>query len=396
MDRQRPVYRPVVAAVKSAVLVACLAIPGLGAADEELDGRIERSRDLEGTLGRLTEQLEAGAAVEVLGAIEDLADEVAADPRWANLHGLALAATGDHRAAIARFTAGLRIDPSRAELHTNLAVSLVEVGATGRALSEFEQATTLNPRSVDAHLGWGRELLRLRRPGSALEPLARARELAPQDVRVLTTFAEAAAAAGRTESAIEAWRRADSLDPGMRSARRLAELLAPIDPEAAISEYDRCLQYDAEALDCREAAATLDLAAGRPESAVARLRDVASLVSPPALDALYLALWSTEGASGVLALARERPPETGTANGILALAHREGGRAREALKATQRGLELAPDDPRLLVVHGAVLEELGRRREARQAWRRALEIDPDNAEARANLEATGGTESAPK
>lgn len=383
-------YRRLRIPVKPLLVATLLVWSVVPATPQTLEERLDRSRALEDELADLTDVLLDGDPTSVLAAIDALRADVEADARWANLEGLALAASGDHRAAVGRFTAGLRIDPDLAELHTNLAVSLVELGATGRALSEFEQATALDPESVDAHLGWGRELHRLGRHAQALEPLQRARQLAPNDPRVLSTLADAAAAAGRTELALEVWRRLDDLAPDVRSARRRGELLAPTDVEAAIAAYDTCAARDPEAVDCREAAASLELAAGRPDGAVRRLLPVVEALSDLALANLYVALWNAGRGDELPALADRRPPGSGPGWGVLALALRDVGRAEEAREAVESGLEVDPDAPGLHVLRGAILEESGRREQARAAWRRALELDPGNVEARANLEATGG------
>lgn len=373
------------------VLLLTFAVAQVALAETgSLQERLERSRWLEEELGRLNTVLVAGDPVSVLEAVDGLREEVGQDARWANLEGLALAATGDHRAAIRRFTEGLRLDPDRSALHANLAVSLVQVGATGRALSEFEQAAQLDPRSVDAHLGWGRELHRLRRHGPALEPLRRARYLAPDDLRVLPVLGDAAAAAGEVEEALEVWGRVETLAPDVRSARRLAELRAPRDPEAAIEAYDLCLDRDPDALDCREAAASLETAAGRPDAAAERLFPHAEDLSGPGLANLYVALWNAGRGGDVRALVERRPPRSGPGCGVAGLAFRAVGDTENALEMLTVGLNVAPRDPGLLVLMGAVLEDAGRRDEARAAWRRALELDADNAEARSNLEATGG------
>lgn len=61
------------------------------------------------------------------------------------------------------------------------------------------------------------------------------------------------------------------------------------------------------------------------------------------------------------------------------------GRLEESLAASQRAVELAPDDPGALNDLGWSLHELGRDEEARAHLERAVALDPQNKLARKNL-----------
>jgi tetratricopeptide (TPR) repeat protein len=385
------VYRRSPWGVNSAWVFVPLLLLSAAAGATGLEERLERSRWLEAELARLAALVEEGRAVEVEAVLDELSEEVGDDPRWQNLWGTVLAARGDHRGAVERYTRAIRLDPSLVEPHLNLAVSLVRLGVTGRALSEFRQAAELDPTRIDAHLGLGRELVRLRRYAAALEPLRTARELAPRDPRVLRVLGEAAAGAGRVDLALEVWREVERLDPDAVSARRVAELLRERDPDAAASSYDDCVDRDPAAVECREAAAALHLQAGRAEAARKRLDSVIDELSPVALQNLYLATLRSEGPGAVAALRDRREPATGAGWGVLALALRDLDRGRQARDAVERGLALDPRDADLHSLHGVLLSEAGDREAARAAWRRALDIRPDHPEARANLDATGGS-----
>ena len=387
---ESPVYRRSPRGVNSVWLAVLLLLIAGRVGATGLEERLDRSRSLEAELARLSAMVEDGRAVEVEPVLDELAEEVRADPRWQNLWGTVLAAGGDHAAAVERYTRAIRLDPSLVEPHLNLAVSLIRIGATGRALSEFRQAAELDPERVDAHLGLGRELVRLGRFRAALDPLQRARELAPRDPRVLRVLGEAAVGVDRTDLALESWRAAERVAPDATIARRIAELVVHTEPASAIEAYDRCAERDPAAIDCREAAAALLLQAGSPEEARERLAPVVEELSPVALQNLYLATLRARGPEAVTALRERREPATGAGWGVLALALRETDRPDTARAAVERGLVLDPRDADLHSLHGVLLAESGDSGAARTAWRRALEIDPDHAEARANLDATGG------
>ncbi len=384
-------YRRSGSRVNSAWFLIPLLLASAAAGATDLEERLDRSRWLEAELARLTALVEEGRAVEAEAALDDVAEEVRDDPRWQNLWGTVLAARGEHRRAVERYTRAIRLDPALAEPHLNLAVSLVRLGITGRALSEFRQAAELDPTRVDAHLGLGRELVRLQRFAAALDPLRAARAVAPEDPRVLRVLGEAAAGAQRAGLALEVWREVERLDPDAISARRIAELLRSRDPDAAAESYDACADRDPAAIDCREAAAALHLQAGRSEQARSRLDPVIDELSPVALQNLYLATLRSQGPDAVAALRDRREPATGAGWGMLALALRDLDRRPQARQAVERGLALDPRDADLHSLHGVLLSEAGEREAARTAWRRALEIRPDHPEARANLDATGGS-----
>jgi Flp pilus assembly protein TadD len=72
----------------------------------------------------------------------------------------------------------------------------------------------------------------------------------------------------------------------------------------------------------------------------------------------------------------ELAPSSARAYAALAFAQMAQGRAEDALDTAADAKRLAPRDPRVLYVRGAILQALDRKNEARTELRRALEIDP--------------------
>lgn len=381
---RRRVYRLPRGPVKSAGLVL-LGLVLLGAQPED---RLDRSRKLEETLGTLRSAFERGRVDSVLTVFETELAGRELTARLHGLHGLSLAAVGRHREAVQAYEKGIVQAYGRAELHQNLAVSLLELGVTGRAMAEFEEAVELAPTSVDAHLGYGRSLSRFQRWEEAREVLDRAHDLDPTDARVQRARAELADQRGDTEQAREIWSWLEQRRPSADSARRLGELSG--DAAVALEHFEACAQRDPSALDCRERAAALHLQAGRPERTVELVAPLVERLSPAGYENLLLAHQSLGELEALEAVVETRAPATGRGWAVVALARRAGGRTEAALEAVRGAFELAPQDLDVANLLAVLLLESGDRDGARARWEWILERDPDHPDARRNLEGRFG------
>lgn len=384
-DTRRSVYRLPASAVKWLALTLMLAAPQPSEAANDVEAGLERARRFEERLADWQQRLEGGHAAEILLEIEAARGQVGPDPRLHNLQGLAHVALGQLREAVDQFESGLRLDPTRSELHLNLAIVLSKTGMTGRALSEFEQALELDADSIEARLGLGHELLRLRRHAAALEVLGPALEHAPRDPRLLRALAEAHDGGSDPERALSAWSELESVAPSADSARRLGELTRANAPDIARGHYEDCVDRDPAATDCAEAAATFALEAGLPATAARLLGSRVGELTEVGVLNLLIALQNQRDLAALEDVIRRREPELGRAWGVVALARWAGGDLSAALDAVRRGLFLEPDSADLENLRGVLLEETGDRGAAIAAWRRALELDPEHPEARENL-----------
>jgi tetratricopeptide (TPR) repeat protein len=110
-----------------------------------------------------------------------------ADPAVTHNLGVAIAAQGHHRAAIACFDAALRADPGYVSAHYNRAVALMRLGETQEAIKALGRAATLEPQHYEAHRTLGFLRLSQGERGRALDHLTRTYELRRGDDR--TTIA---------------------------------------------------------------------------------------------------------------------------------------------------------------------------------------------------------------
>ena len=108
---------------------------------------------------------------------------VPADPAVTHNLGVAIAAQGRHRAAIACFEEALRADAGYVSAHYNRAVALMRVGETEEAIKAFGRAATLEPQHYEAHRALGFLWLAQGERGRALDHLARTYELRRGDDR---------------------------------------------------------------------------------------------------------------------------------------------------------------------------------------------------------------------
>jgi tetratricopeptide (TPR) repeat protein len=346
------------------------------------DDALERARNDEERLALIIQLVEEGSYAAAERALVQSGEVAELDPRWLNLHGLAVAGQGRHAEAIALYEAGLRRDPSLAELHRNLAISLVQAGGRGRALTEFLQATELDPDDADAWLGLCTLQIRLRRGQDARESWTRLKLLAPEDVRTWRARTELADLEADRAGQREAWSWLEQRVPDAESARRLGMLAD--DPAVALEHYLACFQRDPAAVDCREQATALALAAGRPADGVAWSEPALAALSEPGYLNLLLAALNSSTIDHVDAWVSERAPATAEAWGVVALVRRQQNRPTAAMEAVQAGLGVA-ETADLYNLLGVLRVEGGDRPGARRAWSRALEIDPGHAVARQNL-----------
>jgi Flp pilus assembly protein TadD len=371
-------------AVKQAALLAVLLLSSTtnAPAAEVLDA----ARRTEEQVAQVTAELAAGEFEEVLSTLSDLPTDTG-DPRLWNARGVALAGLGRDRDAVSAYETGIRIDPSLAEAHLNLAISLERLGVTGRAMAEFEQAAELAPDSYEARLGLGRALLRYSRLKQARQQLELARTLDQDDPRAWEALAELADAQGDARAMREAWEAVESRGPSPRSARRLGELASATDPGRAQSWLETCLDRDPSDAECAGAAGALALQAGDLKAAHRLLTASLELDAdqPQVLHNLLLS-YQIEGEIASLEQVVERwPPVQASSWGIVTLARRAAGDLRGALQAARRAVEAEPEDLDLVNLLAVVLDENGRTDEAIRRWEWILQRDGSYQKAAENL-----------
>ena len=119
--------------------------------------------------------------------------------------------------------------------------------------------------------------------------------------------------------------------------------------EAAVACYERAIELDPDREKSRLQLIHAQAALGRHDEAIARHRRQLAEV-----------------------------PDSLSEHRLLAYAHLTARDFAAAERVIRAGLELAPDDARLVVLGGDVLAGTSQHPEALAAWQRALELNPDN------------------
>ncbi len=266
--------------------------------------------------------------------------------------GSVYASRGDAVAAADWLRRAVRLHPSSAIAHANLADVWLRLHRPADAEAAARRAIARQPGLAVAHLHLGRALLLLRRADAATAPLQRAVDLAP-------TLAEAHAALAATRLAQRQW--AAAVGP----LRRVAEL-RPHDASAWLQLGIACTQ----AGDAPAAVAALQRAAAL--ATVEEQREIAVPLGAALLDA-------GDAASSETTLRRAL-----AARPDFALAHTQLGQAlaaqrrwTEAIAAQRDAVAAAPTVAELRANLAHALKTVGDPAAALQQLDRAIELHPD-------------------
>jgi tetratricopeptide (TPR) repeat protein len=127
-------------------------------------------------------------------AIECFEEVISQNPLDAlafNHVGVIHALRGDHEAAVASYTRGLKIDQNHPVLLYNMARSLEALGKSDSALSAYEGALRSKPGWLEAIDAYSHLLVRQKRTKDAANVLAPALRLHPKDVKLHTRLGKA-------------------------------------------------------------------------------------------------------------------------------------------------------------------------------------------------------------
>jgi len=221
---------------------------------------------------------------------------------------------GEKAAATRSFRRAIELDPGNAAANVHIGIERANAGDAEGALAHFAAATDRSPRMVDAYFAAAQTHLALGRFDAALGELDRAAQLRPELAEIEHSRCVALGELGRGDAAIAACLRARMLDPeSARLSLALANALHDV---------------------------------GRDADAVEALRS-AHRLGPVLRQRLS---WF---------LATSTDPEV-----------RNGAEAVRVIASIARD----SDDPRMLQVYAAALDEAGRPEEAREAAGRGAEI----------------------
>ena len=163
------------------------------------------------------------------------------------------ARSGDHIKAIALYELLLAASDRDADVHFNLARSLIETGDHSRAEGHLRRALEVRPDHGAAHFNLALLLGRAGRDIEATAHLERAADIDPENLPWRVARARARAGAGNTAGAIAELEEIVDLDPGLIEARRaLAALLVGAgEPERAAIQLEALVALTPDDLAAR-------------------------------------------------------------------------------------------------------------------------------------------------
>ncbi|HEY1793167.1 MAG TPA: tetratricopeptide repeat protein [Opitutaceae bacterium] len=293
---------------------------------------------------------------------QDTADKVPGSYRAHNNLGIALAAADRSSEAIAQYEDVLRIDPSLAEAHSNLANELSKTPAGAReAESQYLEAIRLKPDYEPARKGYASLLESGGRTAEALAEANDAVRLRPGDADAHIVLALALAAGGNLDGAVSQGAMAVAMNPASAKAHdNFGRILTGVPGriQDAISECETAVRLAPKSAEAHNnLGSALGRAGGRLSDAIGEYRS---------------------------ALALE--PGLAQAHCNLGLALDAEGRSAEAARELEQAVRISPG---LAEAHNGLgnvlLKGEGTPAAAIAQYREAIRISPDYAAAHSNL-----------
>jgi tetratricopeptide (TPR) repeat protein len=318
-----------------------------------------------------------------------------ARPRFHAARGQILRLLGDDAAAIPSLRNAIRADANDANSHRELGLALAATGQNRAALSHVRHAAKLNPEDDDnayavayvlmlsGHIEEAAAIL-----GDAIERLG-----LKANLRALRAQLQLRLPDGDLQQALEDIR-AVRIELGNEPSLDAHEgiILSRLDQDKdAAQPLERALKADPADSEVRSELVLVNLALGRPHEAIKHLKLLSDDPDPVirgrrlALEGLaHAMLQEWEEAEKLLreGLALDATQKWALLELGRTIWNRTG--AEGALPYVERAIRLGEDaDNR--AVHGLLLSEIGRTTEAMQSLERAIELDPKRSDVRTSL-----------
>jgi tetratricopeptide (TPR) repeat protein len=289
-----------------------------------------------------------------------------------------------------RVAVGLR--PGNATAHINLGVALAAQGDVKEAMACYHKALILDPKHVLAHYNLGIELYATKDVAGAIACYQKTLDLDPRYAPAHTNLGLALRAQGDLKGAIACYKKALTLDPKLVQAHNNLgwTLQAQGDVSGAVACYHKALD-----LDPKYALAHINLgnalqAQGDLKGAIACYTKALALDPKDALAHYNLgnALYDQGDVVGAIACYRKAldlDPKEAKTHGNLGLALQAQGDVKGAIACYRQALTL---DPKYAHAHnklGVALQAQGDVKGAMACYKKALALDPMYAQAHSNL-----------
>ena len=287
-------------------------------------------------------------AKDSLTAVQELKEAIQVAPRCADAYlllGLTEFHTGATDDSIQHYRKALLLRPSSYSGHYDLALAYLKQNKLQKARAELEDAVKLDPSQADAMYNLGIVLQDLGHPAEALIKLRRARALNPKRPDVTFNIVRAELEIGQVAAA-----RAESRDSAKQFGTdpqwcvAIGELfLQRNQPKDAVPYLQQALQSRPEDTELRHHLAVAYLESGQPDEVLLTIGE----------------------------------PRTADDHYLRASAYYLSHRLPEADRESEAALDLAPENPQILVLRTRLLQRAGNQDEALQMAQKAMTLAPD-------------------
>ena len=287
-------------------------------------------------------------AKDSVTALQELNQAVQVAPRCADAYlllGLTEFGTGATADSIKHYQEALQLQPGSYSGHYDLALAYLKEQKLQEARTQLEEAVKLDPSKADAMYDLGIVLEELGHPAEALIKLQRARALNPKRPDATFNIVRAELEIGQVAAA-----RAEARD----SAKQFG-----IDPQWCMGIGQLFLQRDQP----KDAVPYLQMALrSLPDDAELRRQLAAAYLQSGQPDEVLLTI---------------AEPRTSDDYYLRASAYYLSSRFPEADSESEEALDLAPDNPQILVLRTRLLQRAGDQNEALQTAQKAITLAPN-------------------
>ena len=223
-------------------------------------------------INQLAALFDAGRYVELESRTRELIEQYPDSGFLWTALGTFLRAQG--KEALQAYQRAVELMPNDAEAHSNLGVTLKELGQLDNAVASYRRALELNPDYAEAHSNLGNALTALGQPDKAVASYRRALEIKPEYAEAHFNLGVALKDLGQFDGAVTSYRRALEIKPDYAEAHYnqglVLQELGQLDE--AVANYRRALEIkpDYAEAQCNLGLALTDL--GQLDDAVSSYR----------------------------------------------------------------------------------------------------------------------------
>ena len=347
--------------------------------------------------------LSDGAASQALALVAPILTKDTADVDALVVRGRAHLIGGQLDSATRDFQRALRLEPSLAPVHYNLAVARIrQANATGargprdsafaQAKSELDEATKLAKDYPEAVFQLAELNIQLGAARSAITDMGGFLAANPESIRGQELLGSALAASGRTAEATEAFQRVTRISPRNPEGHYRAglALLSERKLVDARREFEAAASLSPAYAEPVTQLVMMDLFANHLDSALARVQK--QLDTAPQSAPLYDLLgWvhavrnERDAAEAALLKSVQLDPGIVDAHMRLAELYNTAGKFDQAMAHAELARKLDPKNVRALLALGVAAQQKGDVATARQAYEAGLAADPRSVGAANNL-----------